>query len=241
MLKSTLRKNEIPVTGIEPVIPKHSRFHPQVTLGWVWRQLWWSQLRSAVGIYWVEAREATKHPTVPRAGPQERGLQLKLSGALRNPDRQTRISPLRAEETATFCWSTRLKKGGLGVVETTKNPLPPLMLPFMRLVSWGIRKDSCKLLSFRLLLKINGLHWISCYSLFHSQSYCWPDFLLKIFLMNVSRFLFKKKKKTDPRACVLLEQEPEVTRGKMAWIRQACLSILYLGTEQPGRQGGRSF
>lgn len=214
-----------------------------MTLGRVWRQLWWSQLRSAVGIYWVEAREATKHPTVPRAGPQERGLQLKLSGALRNPDRQTRISLLRAEETATFCWSTRLKKGGLGVVETTKNPLPPLMLPFMRLVSWGIRKDSSKLLSFRLLLKINGLHWISCYSLFHSQSCCWPDFLLKISLMNVSRFLLKKKQKqkTDPRACVLLEQEPEVTRGKMAWIRQACLSILYLGTEQPGRQGGRSF
>lgn len=161
------------------------------------------------------------------------------SVVLRNPDRQTRISPLQAEETATFCWSTRMKRGGLGIVETTKNPLPPLMLPFMRLVSWAVRKDSSKLLSFRLLLKINWLHWISCYSLIHFQSCCWPDFLLKIFLKNVSRFLLKKKK--NPRACVLLEQEPEVTQGEVVWIRQACLSILYLGTEQSGRQGGKSF
>ena len=49
MLKPTLRKNEIPMTGIEPVIPKHSWFYPWETLGQVWRQLWLSQLRTAVG------------------------------------------------------------------------------------------------------------------------------------------------------------------------------------------------
>ena len=243
MLKPTLRKNEIPITGIEPVIPKHSRVHPR------WRLAGcgdgsgghsWGVLLASSG--WRPGKLPNNLQYTGQAHSRE-ACNSNSQWCRETLTDKPEFHPW-AEERATFCWSTRLKRGGLGVVETTKNPLPPLMLPFKRLVSWGVRKDSSKLLSFRLLLKINWLHWISCYSLFHSQSCCWPDFLLKIFLMNVSRFLLKNKNKTkkqiqEPVYCLSRSQKWHV--GKWPELdRLACPSCTWGLSSLEDREGGHS-
>lgn len=38
----------------------------------------WSQLGGAAGILWVEAKDATKHPTTHRAAPLQRMTQTKM-------------------------------------------------------------------------------------------------------------------------------------------------------------------
>ena len=48
----------------EAIILLHCSFALQEPLGKIWRYMWWSRLGDAVGISWVEARDAAKHPKV---------------------------------------------------------------------------------------------------------------------------------------------------------------------------------
>lgn len=56
--------------------------HPQRMFGKIWKYFWCLQLRgSATGIYWVETRETTNHPTTK--APEQRIISPKMSKVLR--------------------------------------------------------------------------------------------------------------------------------------------------------------
>ena len=60
----------------------------------VWGHFWLSQLGYATSIYWVEARDAVKHPEIHRMAPTtENELALSLELRLGNAGVESQFSP----------------------------------------------------------------------------------------------------------------------------------------------------